>query len=130
MQEQYKRLQDAAARLVEVQQAVWFYYRPHLISLFVTVDSEWNDDGFDLEYNASYDTIDSEDDLWLDEPFITTRREPKLEFIHPYVDFSDGYGCFEEDLPPAVLHLEEGQSMNLVNPNYTLEQIEALVCEF
>jgi len=132
MQEQYKRLQDTVVRLIEVQQAVWFYYRPHLLSLFVSVDNEWTDDGYRLKYNADYHTIESEsdDDLWLDEPFITTRKEPVLDFIHPYIDFSDIYGDFEEDLPPVALGLKEGQSVNLVNPNYTLEQIEALICEF
>ena len=132
MKDQYKRLQDAAVRLIEVQQAVWFYYRPHLLSLTIERAVEWNDSGYSDVFEASYNTVDpdSDDDLWLDEPWITTRKEESLEFIHPFYECSDGYSYFEEDVPPAALHLELDSSITLNNPNYTLEQIEALVCEF
>lgn len=132
MKEQYARLQAAAERLIEVQQAVWFYYRPHLVSITVERNAEWNDSGYSDNFDASYITIEStsDDDLWLDEPYITTRKEESLEFIHPYIDFSDGYPWFDEDIPPAALHLALDDSITLTNPNYTLEQIEALICEF
>ncbi len=132
MKEQYKRLQDAAVRLIEVQQAVWFYYRPHLISLTVERKAEFNDNGYSDYFEASYRTVDSDsdDDLWLDEPWITTRKEESLEFIYPFYDCSDGYSWFSEDIPPAARYLDLDSSITLINPNYTLAQIEALVCEF
>lgn len=138
IKEQFERLQKIAALLLEVRQAVWFYYRPHLISLTINAEKEWKNNGtypgFYLEYDVYYKTVDEVwyndvNEIWIDEPYRTSRKEELLECIHTYVEFQQ-CDSFTKDIPPMALSLKGGDSITLINPNHTLEQIEALVCGF
>lgn len=131
MQEQWARILKARDLIVQVRQLVWWYYRPHLISIDIEKEYESTDDG-GVEacyYDRHAETIEPEtgEEEWIDAPYMATRQDPRLECILPYYQDSDWY-C---NIPPIIE--DEGFDSNditLTNPYPTLEQIEALVCEF
>lgn len=137
MKEQWQRMLKAADLITEVQTLVWWYYRPHLISIRIDKDYEGDDEGGVIIFYHQGTTVTVEskgDELWLDAEYIPTRREPSLECVllfYGYTEKDIEDADFSEHVPPAIEEKDfDGYSITLTNPFPTLEQIEALVCEF
>lgn len=131
MKEQWQRILKAADLIIQVRQLVWWYYRPHLISIEIEKEYESTDDG-GVEacyYERHAETIepDTGDEEWIDAPYMVTRQEIRLECILPYYEDYDWYS----NIPPIVEYESfDGNDITLTNPFPTLEQIENLVCGF
>lgn len=137
MKEQWQRILKAADLIVEVRQLVWWYNRPHLISIEIQKDYDTDDNGGLVTYYIQSKTITIESnggEIWLDAEYIPTRIETRLQCILKeslYTEDEVRYVDFYEHVPPIVEENGiDSDCITLTNPYPTLEEIEALVCEF
>lgn len=137
LQEKWQRILKARDLIPQVQQMVWWYNRPHLISIEIQKDYDTDDNGGLVTYYTQSITITVEsngDEIWLDAEYIPTRVDPRLQCIlEESLYTEDDIGCvdFCDHIPPIIE--ENGiddNDITLYNPYPTLEEIETSVCEF